>query len=123
LNCRLLYVVFNLGGGIGRQLYYVLETMDRERYRPGVVIWKPAKRDSFYISKLKELAVPVFTFPPGVSGLAKIIQFRQLAKLVRAELVHSYSFFTNFPSVEWDIGHAIDPGRFREKRFSSHQKS
>jgi len=40
MNCRFLYLVGQLGpGGLERQLCYLLQTMDRGRYRPAVAVW------------------------------------------------------------------------------------
>jgi len=69
--------------------------MDRGRYRPAVTTWEPAARDS-YVPKLQTLGVPVFSFSSGASRIAKMTEFRRLLKRLKPEVVHSYSFYTNF---------------------------
>jgi glycosyltransferase involved in cell wall biosynthesis len=97
LDCRILYVVRGLLGGIERQLYYLLKTMDRQRYRPAVAIWDSAAIDSdSYLPKLDGLSVPVFVLSSGVSRIAKIAELRRLIERLKPEVVHSHSFYTNF---------------------------
>lgn len=93
---RILYVVGQLrAGGLERQLWYLLKTLDRECYRPAVAVWR-FREDDFYVGRLRELGVPIHFPPPGATGLAKLVWIRRLAKQLRPEVIHSYSFHTNF---------------------------
>jgi len=69
--------------------------MDRERYKPAVAVWTNGE-DGVYVRQLRELAVPLYFFPEKLSGAMKLSEFRRLVKRLRPEVVHSYSFFTNF---------------------------
>jgi len=94
--CRLLYLVGQLRqGGLERQLYYLLQAMDRERYRPEVVVWK-VREDNIYAPQIRALGVAVHFFPPELSAAAKLREFRRLVGKLKPEVVHSYSFHTNF---------------------------
>jgi glycosyltransferase involved in cell wall biosynthesis len=96
MTCRLLYLVGQLGwGGLERQLYHLLHTMDRERYRPAVVVWCPCE-DDIYAPQIRALGVPLHAFPQKLSAVAKLEEFRRLVRELKPEVVHSYSFYTNF---------------------------
>jgi glycosyltransferase involved in cell wall biosynthesis len=96
INCRLLYLIGQLGmGGCERQLCYLLQSMDRERYRPAVAVWNLCHRD-VYASHIRALGIPLYSFPGTLSGAAKLKAFRRLVKELEPEVVHSYSFYTNF---------------------------
>ena len=95
-NCRLLYLVGQLGrGGLERQLTYLLQAMDRERYNPVVVVWNHSP-DDFYVKEIKTLGVPIHSLPSGVSRVAKLQAFCCLTGRLKPEVIHSYTFFTNF---------------------------
>jgi glycosyltransferase involved in cell wall biosynthesis len=96
VKCRILYLVGQLGtGGLERQLYLLLQSMDRDRYRPEVVIWR-FREDERYVEPLRALKIPLHSFPPSYSKLAKLRAFRNLVLALQPEIVHSYSFYTNF---------------------------
>jgi len=100
VTCRLLYVVGRLHtGGLERQLYYLLRSMDRERYKPAVAAWNFSEQD-LYVGRIRELGVPVYSFPNEASGFEKLGAFRDLVGQLEPEVVHSYSFYTNF-SAHW----------------------
>jgi len=93
---RILYVVGQLGlGGLERQLWYLLRTMDRSRYTPAVVVWNFSPDDR-YVHELRALGVPVCSFSAGTSRVVKLRSFRRLAAQLNPEVIHSYSFYTNF---------------------------
>jgi len=95
MNCRILYLVGQLGqGGLERQLYYLLQTMDRERYKPAVVVWNYCAEDA-YLQQIRELRVPLYSFF-GRSPAGKLRALRRMIRQLEPELVHSYSFYTNF---------------------------
>jgi glycosyltransferase involved in cell wall biosynthesis len=96
MDCRLLYLVGQLGlGGLERQLYYLLQTMDRERYRPMVAVWNYCETDA-YVHRIQALGVPLHYFLNRPSRARKLRAFRRLVRELKAEVVHSYSFHTNF---------------------------
>jgi len=95
LKCRLLYVVGQLGaGGLERQLFLLLQAMDRDRYRPEVVIWNFSENDT-YVPHMQKLGIPLHSFPRRYNALKKILALRRLILKKKPEVVHSYSFYTN----------------------------
>jgi glycosyltransferase involved in cell wall biosynthesis len=91
-----LYLVGQLGpGGLERQLYYLLQGMDRARYRPGVVAWK-LSGDDVYATRIRDLGVPLYTLPQQAPPIARLRALRRVVKERVPEVVHSYSFYTNF---------------------------
>lgn len=95
-NCRLLYLVGQLGtGGLERQLCFILEGMDRKRYLPEVVVWNFSEDDKF-VSEIRLLGVPLHALPNAAPRTMKLKIFRRMVMQVNPEVVHSYSFFTNF---------------------------
>jgi glycosyltransferase involved in cell wall biosynthesis len=96
VDCRLLYVVGQLGaGGLERQLYLLLQCMDRERYRPAVVVWS-FRHDDTYVAHIQKLGIPIHSFPDTLAGTGKLLAFRRLVLRTRPEVIHSYTFYTNF---------------------------
>src|SRR5690606_27611193 len=97
-NCRLLYVIGQLrAGGAERQLCFLLQGMNRDRYKPAVVVWNYCEKDQF-VSRLQALGVPLYPIPRSCSGPLRVKAFRHLIRRLRPEVVHSYSFYTNFPA-------------------------
>ncbi len=48
MTCRLFYLVGQLSiGALERQLSYLLQAMDRERYRPAAVVWNFCEKDAY----------------------------------------------------------------------------
>src|SRR5688572_6615779 len=96
MSCRLLYVVGQLRlGGLERQLYYLLASLDRARYQPAVVVWNLNPHEKYY-GDIQGLNVPLYGFPPRWSPLWKLQAFRALSRRVAPEVIHSYGFHTNF---------------------------
>jgi glycosyltransferase involved in cell wall biosynthesis len=92
---RIVYLVGQLGlGGLERQLFYVLRTMDRPRYKPVVVVWDHSDKDP-YIHEIESLGVPVRAVGNDLSRTGKILAFRRMVSQYKPEVVHSYSFYTN----------------------------
>jgi glycosyltransferase involved in cell wall biosynthesis len=50
-----------------------------------------------YVSNIRALGVAVHSFPDHLPRGAKLLALRRLVKRLSPELVHSYSFYTNFP--------------------------
>ena len=96
LDCRLLYLVGQLRpGGLERQLCYLLQAMDRERYKPKVVVWNYNENDT-YVRQIRDLGVQVLPIPRTFLRVAKLLAFCRLVRKLRPEVIHSYTFFTNF---------------------------
>ncbi|MDH4361612.1 MAG: glycosyltransferase family 4 protein [Nitrospirota bacterium] len=103
---RLLYVVGQLGlGGLERQLYYLLENLDRARYQPSIVVWNLNPDDKYY-RDIEELDIPIYGFPAVWNPLSKLKALRALARQVLPEVIHSYGFHTNFAAyyAAWGAG-------------------
>ena len=95
MRSRILYLVGQLGtGGLERQLWYLLRAMDRERYQPAVAVWSFSEED-VYVKRIQALNVPVHGFS-NMPSVAKLGAFGRLVRQVRPEVIHSYSFHTNF---------------------------
>ncbi len=95
-GCRFLYVVGQLrAGGLERQLFYLLQAMDRRRYNPAVFVWNYTESD-VYVARIRALGVPVWSFA-GLHGGSreKLREFRRVVRQVSPEVLHSYSFYTN----------------------------
>jgi glycosyltransferase involved in cell wall biosynthesis len=96
MNCCVLYLIGELHtGGSERQLWYLLRAMDRERYKPAVAVWNYCEGD-IYAARVRALGVPLYVFPKDQSRVAKLRAFRGLIKRLQPEVVHSWSFYTNF---------------------------
>lgn len=101
-GCRLLYLVGQLTpGGMERQLCYLLERMDRERYHPAVAVWN-FTAGAAYVRKIRALDIPIYASSRIRSGAAKLCAFRRLVGKLQPEVVHSYSFYTNI-AAQWSI--------------------
>ena len=95
-KCRLLYLIGELHtGGSERQLYYLLRTMDRERYTPAVVVWDYSDKH-IHLPLIRALNVPVYGLTRNGSRIIKLSALRRLVRQLNPEVVHSWSFYTNF---------------------------
>ncbi len=100
MKCCLLYLIGELHtGGAERQLYYLLRSLDRERYRPAVAVWN-YRDDDIHVAPIRNLQVPVYSFAKGLSSARKLAAFRRLVRQIKPAIVHSYSFYTNF-AAQW----------------------
>jgi L-malate glycosyltransferase len=98
MSCRLLYFIGQLRpGGTERQLCYLLEAVNRNGYKPAVVVWNYHAEDP-YVSYIQALGVPLLRLPNSSSGCLRLNAFRRLIRQLKPELLHSYSSFTNFPA-------------------------
>jgi glycosyltransferase involved in cell wall biosynthesis len=75
--------------------------MDRERYRPAVVVWNFSETDA-YVRKIRALDVPIYAFPTMTSAATKLRALRRLVRQLEPEVVHSYTFYTNFAAY-WGV--------------------
>lgn len=121
-QCCLLYLVGQLRpGGLERQLYFLLKGMDRERYRPEIVVWS-FRSDDTYVRPIRNLGIKVHYFPETVTAIAKLRAFRRMVLQIKPEVIHSYSFYTNF-AAWWAVRNTmiIPVGSFRSD-FDYEQK-
>lgn len=94
-ECRLLYLVGQLSlGGLERQLYYLIRSMDRVRYKPVVVVWGNSS-DDHYAHDLLALNVPVVRLGACQTPWAKVRALCTLVSMLKPEVIHSYTFYTN----------------------------
>lgn len=97
-KCCILYLVGQLGpGGLERQLYCLLQALDRERYKPAVVVWRHSLQD-VYVQQIRALGIPLYLFRGSSSRAKKLILFHRTVELLQPGVIHSYSFHTNFPA-------------------------
>jgi glycosyltransferase involved in cell wall biosynthesis len=75
--------------------------MDRERYQPAVAVWNFSEAD-VYVPKIRDLNVPLYSFPNMLSAAAKLRAFNRLVRQLVPEVIHSYTFYTNFAAY-WSI--------------------
>lgn len=95
MNCRLLYLVGQLGlGGLEHQLFCLIQSMDRRRYQPVVAVWGSSAND-YHAREIRALDVPVVDLGTKPTRLAKLQALRRLVSDLRPEVIHSYSFYTN----------------------------
>ena len=95
---RILYVVGQLGcGGLERQLWYLLRGMDREMFRPAVAVWNFNPKDLF-VDRIRALGVPVIGLDRRLGLWSAARDLRRLVREAEPEVLHSYSFHTNFPA-------------------------
>jgi glycosyltransferase involved in cell wall biosynthesis len=60
-------------------------------------MWNSKAVDSdFSVPRLQGLGVSILSLSSGSSRIAKMTEFRRLIKRLKPEVVHSYSFYTNF---------------------------
>jgi len=95
MHCRILYLVGQLGpGGLERQLFYLIRSMNRERYKPAVAVWNFHEDDPF-VQPMRALGIPLFALG-RLPGHQKLRDLGRLVRKLRPEILHSYSFYTNF---------------------------
>jgi glycosyltransferase involved in cell wall biosynthesis len=102
-KCRILYLIGQLhSGGSERQLYYLLQAMDRSCYGPAVAVWNYRETD-IYVTQIRKLGVPIYSFGGFISSPAKLRALRRLTKELKPEVVHSFSFYLNI-AAHWTTG-------------------
>jgi glycosyltransferase involved in cell wall biosynthesis len=103
-RCRLLYLVGQLSpGGQERQLSYLLQAIDRERYQPAVSVWNFSEDDTFAVP-IRALGVPLYSFPKNFSVISKLTALRRLVRVLKPEVLHSYGFYTNIAAYWGALG-------------------
>jgi L-malate glycosyltransferase len=121
-NCRLLYLVGGLSaGGLERQLCFLLQGIDRELYRPELVVWN-FRNDDMFVPSVEKLRVPLHSFSNGMSANRKLMMFRRLVKEMKPQVVHSYCFYTNFAAWWATIGTDTIPIGGLQSDFTSEKR-
>ncbi len=96
LPVRFLYLVGQLGaGGAERQLYTLVQGLGSRQFTPAVCVWN-FEEDEAYVERLKALGVRVLALPREGSRFQKLRALRSMVQRLRPEVIHSYTFFTNF---------------------------
>lgn len=115
---RILYLIGQLRlGGYERQLFYLLQAMDRQRLHPAVAVWNP-NQGSTFATKIQALGIPLYAFNDARRS-HKLLALRRLVRSLEPEVVHSYSFYTNFPAWWCTLGtSAIAIGSIRNNFVS-----
>jgi len=94
----LLYVIGQLrSGGQERQLYYLIRELARQGRAVEVAVWNFDPEEP-WVGPLSELRVPVHGLAGRGGPAGKICRLARLIRRIRAAVVHSYSFYTNFPT-------------------------
>jgi glycosyltransferase involved in cell wall biosynthesis len=80
--------------------------MDRGRYKPAVAVWGDYRDEDIHAPGIRALGIPLHTFSHGLSAAAKLRAFRRLVRQLEPEVIHSYSFYTNFAAYQaaWGTG-------------------
>ena len=96
MNCRLLYLIGQLrAGGSERQLYHLLQAMNRDRYKPAVAVWN-YHAEQPYVSHVRALGIPLHPLPYGSPGRIGLRALRRLIRRIKPEVIHSSSSYTRF---------------------------
>ncbi len=96
--------------------------MNRNRYHPAVVVWNHSQ-ELFFEQQIRALDVPVYALPSTLSRTAKLRAFRHLVQGISPEVVHSYSFHTNFAVWYATLGSSVIPlGSIRKDFLSEREK-
>lgn len=124
MDCRLLYLVGQLGlGGLERQLVCLIQSMDRERYKPVVAVWGNSPNDH-YGQALDALNVPVIRFGAASNPLVKLWALWRLILRLRPQVIHSYTFYTNVAARWASLGTGSLPiGSVRSNFLLDRQKT
>jgi glycosyltransferase involved in cell wall biosynthesis len=122
--CRLLYLVGQLGlGGLERQLFYLLQTIDRQRYKPVVAVWTYREEDP-YVHEMRALGIQVLPVGNHHSRFEKLQAFRRVVSQLRPEVVHSCSFHTNLAAWWATLGStALSVGSVRNSFLFTRQET
>lgn len=96
MNCSFLYLVGQLRpGGLERQLVCLLQSMDRDRYKPVVAAWN-YNESEHRAREILALGVPIIPVGGSHSPGGKLLAFGRLVNKLQPAVIHSYSFYTNF---------------------------
>jgi len=93
---NIMYIIGQLRhGGQETQLYYLLKNIDRKNFFPNLVVWN-YRSDEFYVKKIKELKIKIYSLGNSNHATVKLFKLRKLVSDLQPQILHSYSFYTNF---------------------------
>lgn len=102
-----LFVVGQLrGGGLERQLRYLAPRF--RSFGSQIVVWNFHEEDR-YAKEFRVEGTPVHGFPREWSSTRKLMRLGQVVRRLRPRVVHSYSYFTNFPAFSSTWGTSSTP--------------
>jgi len=91
---RICYVIGQLSrGGAQRQLYELVQGINRKRFEPVIV---NLSEGGFWSSELRKLNVKVIEFPKKCHKMAKLVNLFRLLNKFKPHIVHTYLFPANF---------------------------
>ena len=118
----IVFVIGQLGlGGSERQLYYLTRYLAENGHKVTIAAWN-FSRSEHYVGEFRQLGIPVVSLgKTRSSSVLKLFRLRKLLQHTRPHIVHSFSFFTNFPTWLSTVGNAALPlgsvrGEFRRNR-------
>ncbi len=92
---HILYLISQLGpGGSEKQLFGLLQAMDRQKYFPTVAVWNFREHD-VYVSQIRALGVQVLSISNTSHSIIKLLSFMRLVMRLRPGVIHSFTFYTN----------------------------
>lgn len=92
---KVLHVVTGLAqGGAERQLFLLLEGLNRERYKPVVLVRHASRRD-FWTGPIRALGVPVVEIPGERSFLRRFWRMWYEARRLKPDLLQGWTLWTN----------------------------
>jgi glycosyltransferase involved in cell wall biosynthesis len=90
---KLLCIIGQLGnGGTERQLYLFLKYLDKSSYLPSVLV--AGSSGGGWEERIKKMGVPV-TFMGEAPAWKKLLIFKRKLRVFKADIIYSWSFFTN----------------------------
>ncbi len=106
---RVLYLIGQMSyGGSERQLYELVNNIDRNKHQIAVAVWNSTP-DTVYQSRLNESKIPLFLPNYAWPSWRKILWLRELIESYQPHILHSWSFFTNFIAQLASLGNSTLP--------------
>jgi len=95
---KILYVAGELtGGGYQRQLHLLLSKLDRNKISPSLVVWNYDDIQPF-ADDMKGLNIPLYSVSRQGGRIERQMSLKQIVRDVQPQYMHSYTFYTNFPT-------------------------
>ncbi len=80
-------------GGQERQLFYLMNAIDKSKVKIGLAIWRSDDSNTLALSRFEGLKIPIFKLKG--STLGRIYQLRKIVVRHKIALCHSYTFYIN----------------------------
>lgn len=98
---KILYLIPELpNAGQERQLYYLLQSIDQQKYPTAVAVWNYLESDH-YVRPIQDLGITIFPLSPEVSIASKILGLKRIVNEVKPEIIHVFAFHLNF--IAWIV--------------------